>query len=90
MIMKLLVIVFLLLLGVFQYHLWFGDGGVLDVFRLKKEIAKQEKVNDTLQKRNQELFVKVHDLKSGHAIENLAREQLGMIKKGETYYQFVD
>lgn len=74
-----------------QYPLWFGNGGVFAVWRLKHEIAAQREENGSLRERNQALAADVIDLKRGlAAIEERARIELGMIKKGETFYQVVE
>ncbi len=81
-----LVILFLLL----QYPLWFGDGSFSKVWRLQKSVEIQKKDNNELRDRNASLEAEVLDLKQGlEAIEERARTELGMIKKGETFYQVV-
>lgn len=83
-----LTIVLLAVLGVLQYRLWFESGGIRDVIRLKGELAQQEAENGKLRKRNAELLAQVQGLKfSEDAEESRARSELGMIKKGETFYQ---
>jgi len=82
-----LVILFVLL----QFKLWFGEGGMKDVWTLDDAIAVQAAENTTLKERNQTLAAEVADLKQGvEAIEERARYDLGMIKEGETFYQVVD
>lgn len=79
------------LLVVLQYPLWFGSGGVLALWRLNREIAAQQSDNLRLKERNAGLAAEVSDLKQGYeAIEERARSELGMIKKGETFYQIID
>lgn len=81
-----LAIIFLFL----QYKLWFERDSVAGMLQLKKEIAVQQKENNNLLKRNEALIAEVKDLKHGkQAIENRARNELGMIKKGERFYQIV-
>lgn len=88
--MRILIVVFIILLCIFQYNLWFSKNGIIDVMQLKRNIAKQEKINQDLDQYNQRLLAKIHILKQEKStVEELAREQLGMIKKGETYYRFV-
>lgn len=79
------------LLVVLQYPLWFGSGGVLTLWRLNREIAAQKVDNAQLKERNAALEAEVNDLKQGYeAIEERARAELGMVKKGETFYQVID
>lgn len=73
-----------------QYRLWFQTGGLLDVFRLKKALAIQQVETDRLKKINEDLLFQVKRLQnSNEATETRARTELGMVKKGETYYQIV-
>lgn len=82
-----LVVLFVLL----QYKLWFGEGSMMEVWKLDRAIAAQGAENAQLLERNQALTAEVADLKEGvDAIEERARRELGMIKKGETFFQVVD
>ncbi len=88
---RLLVYCLVGLLVVLQYPLWFGSGGVLALWRLNREIAAQRGDNLQLKERNAALEAEVGDLKRGYeAIEERARSELGMVKKGETFYQVID
>lgn len=87
---KMLPILLLLLLIFLQYHLWFAQGGIIDMLRLKKQLALEAKINDKLKKRNDKLIRQVQYLQESNAtVESRARGELGMIKKGETFYQVV-
>ena len=89
--MKTLVIALLLLLVYLQYRLWFGDGNLLDVIQLGDEVEAQREENIRLRERNDTLDAEVRDLQQGlDAIEEHAREDLGMVKDGETFYQIVE
>ncbi|MFL6654004.1 MAG: cell division protein FtsB [Sulfurifustis sp.] len=82
---------FVAALIVLQYSLWFGSGGLLVKWELKRELAVQREENARLRDRNRALTAEVIDLKEGlAAIEERARADLGMIKKGETFYQVID
>lgn len=88
---KIATYVLLGILVLLQYPLWFGDGGVIAVWRLNREIAAQQKENAQLKDRNQTLEAQVNDLKQGlEVIEGRARAELGMVKKGETFYQVIE
>lgn len=89
--MKYLVAILVPLLLVLQYALWFGDGGVLELWRLKQSISAQLKENDKLRERNAALEGEVRDLKKGlEALEERARSEMGMIGQDETFFQIVD
>lgn len=79
------------MLLVLQYALWFGDGGLIEVWRLEQAVAEQGAENDRLRQRNGALAAEVEDLKSGlDAVEERARSELGMIRKGEVFYQVIE
>lgn len=84
-------LVLLILLVALQVHLWTGQGGLRDVWRLEQRVAEQKAENAQLKKRNETLSAEVEDLKHGEeAIEERARSELGLIKPGETFYQVVE
>lgn len=85
------VVLLVLLLGYLQYRVWFGDGNLIEVFQLHDEVEAQRVENSRLHERNAVLDAEVRDLQQGHdAIEEHAREDLGMVKDGETFYQIVE
>jgi len=77
----------LLCLALFvQYRLWFGHNGVQDYSRLKTAVASHQQTNEKLVKRNKVLKADIKDLKLGkEGVEERARNELGMIKPGETF-----
>ena len=80
----------LLLLVFLQYRLWGASGGLVDMMHLKNRLDMEQQENDKLKKRNQLLVLQVKSLqKNQDAIESRARQELGMIRKGETFYQVV-
>ncbi|WP_406666490.1 cell division protein FtsB [Gallaecimonas sp. GXIMD1310] len=83
-----LAMVLLVLLGLLQYRLWFGDNAVHDHWQLKADITRIQTQNAQLKKRNSLMFAEVKDLRKGlSAVEERARNQLGMVKDGETFYR---
>lgn len=89
--MKILAGVLLLILLFLQGQLWFGQGSLPDLWRLKQAVEEQQRENRLLEERNAALAAEVKDLKSGlEAIEERARSELGMIREGETFYQVTD
>ena len=81
----------LFILLVLQYRLWIADGSLAESHRLERQIEEQARINEQLQERNAALEREVLDLQSGNkGLEQRAREQLGLIREGETFYQFVD
>lgn len=88
--MKRLLLLGIVLLGVLQHRLWMGDNSLTEYFQLQHQIAEQTGSNNQLQQRNDALKAEILDLRSGtEAIEERARNELGLIKKGETFYRVV-
>jgi cell division protein FtsB len=88
--MRLLIIVLLAVLILLQYRLWFGDGSLSEVVQLSHELESQKQKLKELEERNRKLEAQVLDLQNGFdAYEEKARNDLGMIKKGETFFQIV-
>lgn len=89
--MKFILVILMVALLALQYKLWLGDGGIVQAHRLRLRCKLLEQENAKLHIRNQALEADVLGLKSsGQALEEQARLELGMIKKGEDYYQFVN
>ena len=89
--MKNLLLLLVLLMVYLQYRLWFDDGSLQDAWELHQDVEMQRHENVELRERNAALEAEVTDLQQGlDAIEEHAREDLGMVKKGETFYQVVE
>lgn len=77
----------LIFLGV-QYKLWFDKGSVPRAHALEQDLAELKAKNEEAKQKNAALEADVRDLeKAGEAIEERARSELGMVKKGETLIQ---
>ena len=89
--MRWLLLSLLVLLGALQYRLWFAEGSLAEQHRLELQVEEQTLINRELQARNSVLDREVLELQSGNnGVEQRAREQLGLIREGETFYQVVD
>ena len=72
------------LLVLLQYPLWLGEGGWLRVWQSQRELAGQQAIVRQLRARNEALSVEIIDLREARdALEERAREQLGMVRDGE-------
>ena len=81
------VVLLLMFLGV-QYKLWFDKGSVPRAHALEQDLADLKAKNEDAKLKNAVLDADVRDLeKAGEAIEERARSELGMVKKGETLIQ---
>jgi len=88
--MKILIAVLMLMLIGLQYKLWFGDGSLSEVVQLTRELEIQRQRLSELEERNKILEAQVLDLQNGlDAFEEKARNDLGMIKQGETFIQLI-
>ena len=89
--MRKLLLGLLMLLVILQITLWFGGGGLLELWEQHQEVEAQRDENARLRERNEALNAEVLDLKQGlDAVEEHAREDLGMVKDGEVFYQVVE
>jgi cell division protein FtsB len=81
-------IVLLVLTG---YTLVLGKGGLVDMWRMQRDIAAQIEQNNYLAQRNRELAGEVVNLQQGTAaIEERARSDLGLIRDGEIFVQVIE
>ncbi len=88
--MKYLLAGMVLLLVALQYRLWFAEGSLAERHRLQQQVQREEAVNSELRARNAVLEREVLDLQSGNdGLEQRAREQLGLVREGEVFYQVV-
>jgi len=88
---RLLTLALIALIALIQYPLWLGKGSWLRVWEIDQQIRAQREVNGKLTARNGALDAEVKDLKQGsEAIEERARNELGMIKNDEVFFQVLE
>jgi len=86
---KRVLVTVLLLVSVMIFFTFFGQKGLLQVYRLRKELKEIERVNVELRQENDRLKTEIGNLRTNKKyIEELARRELGLVKKGEIVYQF--
>lgn len=89
--MRLLLLILVVLTLALQYPLWWGKGSWARVNELEQLVAQQSERNDALVARNNALAAEVQDLKSGTAaLEERARSELGMVRKGDVFVQVIN
>jgi len=72
------------------WKLWGTNGVFAHTQQLQEQIAQTKQANAKAQQRNAELAAEVADLQAhGALMEEAARTQLGMIKKGEIFVKVV-
>ena len=75
-----------LILGLLTF---FGDKGILHLFRLQKEVTRIKEMSIKTEEENRKLKEEVRWLQhEKRYIEEIARKELGMVKEGEIIYQF--
>jgi cell division protein FtsB len=66
----------------------YGDHGLVDLLRMQREQHELEHTAFDLQQQNERLRERIRRLRSDdHYIEKLARERLGLVRKGEIMYR---
>jgi len=88
--MRVFTALLLIIFSLLQYRLWFGKNSVPDYLALQEVVTRQLAANDKLKQRNKLLYADTDDLKLGtEAIEERARNELGMIKENETFFRLI-
>jgi len=88
--MRVVTLILFVILVLLQFKLWLGEGGFREVARLETRVEDQRQQNDDLLQRNAELQAEVEDLRERlEAVEERARNELGLIKPAEQFYQVV-
>ncbi len=78
-------VVFLFLMALL---ITFGNRGLVDNYLMSKKLGQLKLVNSGVASENSELKKKIVLLRSDLVyIESLARNELGMVKKGDTVYR---
>ena len=85
---KVILVLSIIIVVIFQYQFWLGEGGYFPHQALTQQIKQQAEINTELKERNRILAAEVFDLKNGtEAIEEHARLDLGLVKPNETFVQ---
>jgi cell division protein FtsB len=88
--MRAVTVILFIILILLQFKLWLGEGGYTEVTRLETRVNAQQLQNDEMLQRNAELQAEVEDLRERlEAVEERARNELGLIKPDEKFYQVV-
>lgn len=76
------------LLLIVHAQLWIGRGSVPQVANMRSELKLLEQANLEAQARNKQISNEVNDLQEGlEMVEELARQDLGMVKPNEIFVQ---
>ena len=89
--MKILLSIIILLIALLQYRLWYADGGIEEIQHDQLELIELKKQVEEKRERNAALYAEVEDLRKGQeSLEEHSRNQLGMIRDGETFFQVLE
>lgn len=89
--MKFIIAVIILLIIHLQYRVWIGDGSITEIKTYEQRLEELKKQAEEKRQRNSALYAEVLDLRKGQeAIEERARNELGMIKEDETFFQVIE
>jgi len=78
--------VFVLLIGTL---IIFGNRGLVDNYMMKKRLLSLKKLNGEIYQENRELKKRITLLRSDLSyIEMVARNELGMVRKGDIVYRY--
>jgi cell division protein FtsB len=89
--MKIIIALIILLIIHFQYRIWVGDGSIAQIDAYQQRLDELKKQAEEKRERNEALYAEVLDLRKGQeAIEERARDELGMIKEDETFFHVLE
>lgn len=87
----LLVAFLAVVLVILNYRIWFNENGYNHYIEVNKMHSEKKNVVMAIKKHNDEMKLNINDLRqSTNLLDYLARNDLGLIASGETYYQFKD
>ncbi len=79
------------MISLLQYRLWYGDGSIQQNRDYQQQLESLQQQLNNKRQRNKLLEAEVLDLRKGkEAIEEIARHDLGLIKKEETFFQVIE
>ncbi|HFC93695.1 MAG TPA: cell division protein FtsB [Leucothrix mucor] len=88
--MKFLISVHIIILLLLLVSLWVGHGSYPEIWKLEQDIAAQKRSNEAQEDKNRHIQAELEDARVGHAaVEERARSELGMTKKGETFFEII-
>ena len=88
--MKFLISVHIVILLLLLVSLWVGHGSYPEIWKLEQDITTQKRTNEVQENENRHIQAELEDARVGHsAVEERARSELGMIKKGETFFEII-
>lgn len=88
---KLVITALTLLLLILQGQLWVGEGSIAEMITLQDRLERLQVENERYYRRNSLLAREVVELQQGlETIEEQARQELGMVRRDETFFLTYD
>ena len=88
---KLVITLLTLLLLIIQGQLWVGEGSIAEMITLQDRLERLQVENERYYRRNSLLAREVVELQQGlETIEEQARQELGMVRRDETFFLTYD
>lgn len=88
--MRITALILMVLIGFLTYDIFQGKNGIAHYQKVEAELAEARAVSDRLQRRNQAVKDEIVELSQGDAsVEELARSELGLIHRDETFYRVI-
>lgn len=85
---RLIPVILIALLVLFQAQLWIGRGSLPSVREMQQRLDEQLAKNALARRANEQLAAEVRDLQEGlEMVEEKARSELGMVKPNEIFVQ---
>jgi cell division protein FtsB len=84
-------VIFFAAVAILLYFVFFGDNSIFNIIQSHRELQRVSAEVDRMHKTIDSLQKEIHRLRTDTAyIEKIAREKLGMAKKDETIYKFIE
>jgi len=89
--MRVIIAITILLIIHLQYRIWVGDGSFAQIDAYQQRLDELKKQAEEKRQRNEALYAEVLDLRKGQeAIEERARDELGMTREDETFFHVLE
>lgn len=83
--------VLIILFIALNYKFTYGESNIFEYIELKEQVIKLKKEDEIFSEKIYILKAELKNLKTGlNLIEEKAREELGLIKDKETFYQIIN
>ena len=78
-------------IGSLLFSFFFGEMGFFHFLKMKKALAQARQEIDLLEIENKQILYEIEGLRTDpFYVEAIARERLGLVKKGEIVYEFYE